>query len=292
MMISKKTICLLGVLFLSPLLSQAQVLEVVPDQIKPVVARAAHAGSCYGGSSGLATIPTPDFHQTRVGFSYKSGTWDQDVIIGGVETDVEKKEQTVSLRYNIAENLELSANHLKYERNSTPITKGLNFKEDTTAFGMKYSTHHGDKDLCMGFNFAPMTAEELNLADIEQIENLRNVYLTISETVAENLTGYLNLTSAFTKKQEMDFGNGVIHKVNRKDILIGAFALEYSVANVASVFCEYKVGNYRDIFKNDSVRHRFNAGLRLGNENIQAEVLGLNLSEDSPTMVFGGSIGF
>ncbi len=121
---------------------------------------------------------------------------------------------------------------------------------------------------------------------------MRNAYLTISEKVGENLNGFINLTSAFTKKQKIDFGNGVTQEINRKDMLIGALGLEYSLAQTASVFCEYKVGNYRDIFIKDSTRHRFHAGIRLGSGNIQAEVLGLNLSESRPTMVFGGTLAF
>jgi predicted porin len=285
---------LTGLLFaiLTPFPSFSQVLEVVPDNMKPVVERTAHIGTCYTGSTGLVTIPTPDFQKTKIGVSYKSGVWDQDIMVNGVKTELEKDEFTASIRVNLDDNLELTANHLKYERKSKPTTANLDYKEDTVAFGMKYSAHHGDKDICMGFTFAPMSAEELNMADIEQIENLRNAYLTISESVAENMTGFLNLTSAFTKKQEIDFGNGVIQKVDRKDILIGAFGLEYSFANTASVFCEYKVGNYRDIFAKESARHRFHAGIRLGAENIQAELLGMNLSEDNPTMVVGGSIAF
>ena len=287
-----KQTCLLALIAFWPAISNAQVLEVVPDQMKPVVERTAHAGSCYTGSSGLVTIPTPDFQKTKVAFSYKTGFREQYLNVNGTKTKLQKGENTASMRINLDDNLEFSVNHLKYERRTKPKTLALNHIDDTVAFGMKYSAHHGDKDMCMGFTFAPMTAEELNQADIEQIENLRNAYLTISETVADNTTGYLNLTSAFTKKQEINFGNGLVQKVDRKDILIGGFGLEYSFAETASIFCEYKVGNYRDIFKENSARHRVNAGLRLGTENIQAEILGMNISEDNPTMVVGGSLAF
>ncbi|MEW6712102.1 MAG: hypothetical protein AB1403_19945 [Candidatus Riflebacteria bacterium] len=291
----KHSLLTLGILGLALMFADsapAQVLEVVDDQMKPVVERTAHTGSCYTGSSGLVTIPTPDFQKTRVAFSYKQGLWEQDLLINNVKTELEKDEFTAGIRVNLDDNLEFSANHLKYERKSTPTFTNIDYKEDTVAFGLKYSAHHGDKDMCMGFTFAPMTAEELNMADIEQIENLRNVYLTISEIVSDNLTGFLNLTSAFTKEQKIDFGNGVVQEVNRKDILIGAFGLEYSFAESASIFCEYKVGNYRDIFKAESARHRFHAGFRVGNQNIQAEILGMNLSEDNPTMVLGGNLAF
>lgn len=288
----KKLGVLLGAALLIPCFVSGQVLEVIPDEMKPVIERTPHIGSCYTGSSGLATIPTPDFQKTKAGVSFKSGTNKQDIMVNGAKTEIEKEESTTSVRFNLSPHVEFSANQLKYERTSKPFVTGLNFKEDTVAFGMKYSAHHGDKDLCMGFTFAPMSAEELNLADIEQIENLRNAYLTISEKVSNHMTGFLNLTSAFTKKQKIDFGNGVIKELNRKDILIGAFGLEYNIAETASIFCEYKVGNYRDIFSQDSVRHRLHGGLRIGTKNLQAEIIGMNLSESNPTMVFGGSLAY
>lgn len=146
----------------------------------------------------------------------------------------------------------------------------------------------------MGFNFAPMTAKEMNMADIEQIENLRNVYLTMAETITSNFTGYMNLSSVFTNNQKIDFGNGVIQKVNRKDILLGGIGLEYKIADSATVFGEAKFGNYRDFdyFKKDSVRHRINAGARVGSENAALELMGLNVTDGDPTFVIGGSLGF
>ncbi|EKD81049.1 MAG: hypothetical protein ACD_39C02008G0001 [uncultured bacterium] len=169
---------------------------------------------------------------------------------------------------------------------------GLNFEEDHYSFGMKYSAPFEDKQMCMGFNFAPMSAEELNLADIEQIENLRNVYLTVSEKLTDKFTGHLNLTSAFTKKQKIDFGNGIIRELNRKDIFIGALGLDYQFGEYATLFGECRIGNYRDIFTDESVRYRLHAGMRFGSNAFQLEVMGLNLTEDLPVLVVGGSLGF
>ncbi|HNX78051.1 MAG TPA: hypothetical protein PKM56_20415, partial [Candidatus Rifleibacterium sp.] len=162
------------------------------------------------------------------------------------------------------------------------------------ALGMKYTARQNETDFCVGFNFAPMSAKELNLADIEQIENLRQVYLTMSEKIRPNFTGFLNLATVFTKNQEIDFGNGMVQKFNRKDIILGGLGLEYKIAGSASVFGEAKFGNYRDFdyFKNDSVRHRIHAGARVGSENAQLELIGLNVTDADPTFVIGGSVGF
>lgn len=294
---NKKIITSFILILLSSISASGQVLEVVPDEVEaaPKIERVAHIGSCYTGSSGLVTIPTPDFQDTKVAFTYKAGTWEQDINLANNKVELDKDEYLAGIRLNLSPHVELSVSQLNYERKTDPVTaktQNLNYKEDATSFGMKYSAHHGAKDICLGFTFAPMSAQELNLADIEQIENLRNAYMTVSESINEQTSGYLHLASVFTKKQEIDFGNGIVQKVNRKDILIGGLGLEYSFANYFAVFGEYKVGNYRDIFTKDSVRHRFHAGIRLGSKNIQAELTGMNLSEDNPTMVFGGTLAF
>lgn len=288
----RRLLITIGLTFVSCLAS-AQVLEVSPEYIKPSVIRKAHTGIAYNGSTGLVTIPTPDFQDEHsFGMGYKSGSFNQDIWIGGKKVDMDKDEQMASIHYNFKPNLEVSVVNMSYKRSSDPKLPELNYREDSTALGMKYSAHNGDKDICFGFTFAPMTASELNLADIEQIENMRNVYMTVSETVTDQLTGYMNLTSAFTKKQKITFANGITTEIDRKDILIGSLGLEYTAGSAASFFCEAKFGNYRDIFKEDSARHRINAGIRIGADSIQAEILGLNLSEANPTVCLGANVAY
>jgi hypothetical protein len=293
MTMKNKLLAITSILLLTAASLSAQVLEVVPDLVGEVTHKTPHIGMTYSGSTGLVTIPVPDFQeQKKIGFTYKSGIFKQDLNINGVTTKTEKNQGLAAVRYNISPELEVNVTHLRYERSSTPYQTGLNFKEDATSLGMKYSSHHGEKSICFGFNFAPMSAEELNKADIEQIEMMRNIYMTISEPITKSCTGYLNVTSAFTKDQELTFSNGTTQKVNRKDILVGAFGLEYKMADAATAFCEAKFGNYRDIFEENSVRHRIHAGFRFGMDSIQGEILGLNLTEDNPVACFGINMGF
>lgn len=254
--------------------------------------RAPHLGATLSGSSGLISIPTPDFQTRKAAFSYRKGYVKSSIFSNNKKINLEKDEFFASLRANIKPNLEVSASRLKYIRASNPTINGLNFEKDHYGFGLKYSTHLAEHDMCIGFNFTPMTAEELNLADIEQIENLRNAYITMSEKIGENFFGYLGLSAAFTKKQTIDFGGGFVQKLNRKEMVIGSVGLEYQLGQSAAVFGEAKFGNYRDIFKQDSVRHRIHGGFRAGLDNFQLELMALNVTEKNPTMVFGGSLGF
>jgi len=288
---------------LLPGLVTGQVLEALPDDENTVKARhqvvseesGSISGTTLSGNTGLITIPIPARKKEKTaGASFKFNNVKNDLMVNGAKIKVEKDEYIYGVRYNARPNLEISLNNLRYERTSDPAMAGLNSTRDHVSGGMKYTTNIDEKQFCMGFNFAPMSAKEMNMADIEQIESLRNVYFTMAESITSNFTGYMNLSSVFTNNQKIDFGNGVIQKVNRKDILLGGIGLEYKIADSASVFGEAKFGNYRDFdyFKKDSVRHRIHAGARVGSENAALELMGLNVTDGDPTFVIGGSLGF
>lgn len=284
-----------------------QVLEALPDSHErstgrnskvvkeEAVEHARVGGTTMSGNTGLVTIPIPARKKEHTaGASFKFNNTTGDLLVNGTNVRIEKDEYVYGVRYNARPNLEISLSNLHYERSSNPVLAGVDTDKDHVAAGMKYTTNIDEKEFCMGFNFAPMSAKEMNMADIEQIESLRNVYLTMAETISSNFTGYMNISSVFTNNQKIDFGNGVIQKVNRKDILLGGIGLEYKIADSATVFGEAKFGNYRDFdyFKKDSVRHRIHAGARVGSENAALELMGLNVTDGDPTFVIGGSLGF
>ncbi len=299
----RKTGIALGIAVLLPCMVNGQVLEALPDSGetagpvggKTVVERPGGPGTTLSGSAGLITIPTPGYRKEHtVGVAFKTSNTTGDMLVAGKSYRVEKDENIIGVRYNAASNLELSVNNLHYERSSDPVLTGIDTKKDHPAFGMKYTATNDQNDFCFGFNFAPMSAKEMNLADIEQIENMRQVYFTMAEKIRTNFTGYMNLSSVFTQNQKIDFGTGITQKINRKDILLGGIGLEYKLGDSASIFGEAKFGNYRDFdyFKDDSVRHRIHAGARVGTENAQLELIGLNVTDGDPTFVIGGSLGF
>lgn len=298
-----KTGIVLGMALMMPCLAGAQVLEALPDSGemagpvsgKAVIERAGGPGTTLSGSAGLITIPSPGYiKEHSVGVSLKTSTVKNDLGVGGKIYSVEKDEYLTGIRYNARPNLELSINNLRYERSSKPQLTGIDTDKNHLAAGMKYTAKQDENDFCIGFNFAPMSAKEMNLADIEQIENMRQVYFTMAEKISDNFTGFMNLASVFTNNQEIDLGNGVTQKINRKDIIMGGIGMEYRLAKGASIFGEAKFGNYRDFdyFKKDSVRHRIHAGARVGSENAQLELIGLNVTDGDPTFVIGGSVGF
>lgn len=269
-----------------------QILVMDPDDFGTPEYREAHTGVTLAGTSGLITVPTADFTERgAVRVSYKGGITKRDLNFNGVAYKTSKNEHYTAATYNIDDNLELSINHLEYERSSKPTLAGLTYHEDSTAFGMKYSAHNGRQDFCFGVAFAPMDAEELNKADLWQLEHLRTVYLTVTEGITDSLQEYMHAKTCSTDEQNIALGGGQVLKINRKDFLASAIGLELSHARMGSFFCEGQFFNYRDLFAKDSVRFSFNAGLRFGKGRYFGEVFGLSLNQD-PRMMLGVNAGF
>ena len=270
----------------------AQVLVVDPEELGTPVERVPHAGLCLAGTSGLVTVPTPDFREPgTVALSHKGGITSQNATLGGTRYEVNKNERYSAVTYNLKKNLELSINHLQYERSSKPSVPGLTFREDSTAMGLKYSAHNGKQDLCMGVVFAPMSAEEMAKADLWQLEHLRSIYLTLTDEVYGPVNGYLHAKTSSTDKQKIELPGNITQTINRKDFLTSALGLEMNLKGSGSLFCEGQFFNYRDIFAEDSVRFSLNAGIRLGSKNIGVEAFGLSLNQ-SPRVMLGTNIIF
>ncbi len=279
-------------LCLFPALVSAQILEVENEKLKEKAYRIPHVGLTLSGTSGLITIPTADFQEDRTAIlSYKYGLTKQEAMFNNTKYDIEKNEHFGAVAINIERNLEFSVNYLKYKRSSEPALAGLNYWEDATAFGLKYSTHNGPQDFCFGVNYAPMTAEEMNKADLWQLEHLRSVYMTVTEDVNDSIRGYIHLKTTSTDDQKLDLGNGQQIKIDRKDFLTSGLGLEYTTSPNFALILEGQFFNYRDIFKDDSTRFSLNGGMRFGSQNLSIEVAGLSLNKD-PRGTVGAAIGF
>ncbi|HOY66959.1 MAG TPA: hypothetical protein PLP29_08720 [Candidatus Ozemobacteraceae bacterium] len=291
--------CLLALSF--PVSLSAQILDSVPDYEGQEIGASecdvretdvARTGMCLSGTSGLMAVPTPDFQKDRkVLMSYKGGVSERTLATTAGDFDLEKNERWISAAYSVKPNLEISVNHLDYERSSSPFLANLNYREDATGFGMKYSTHIASQDLCFGGVFAPMEASEINAADLVQIEYLRSVYLTMGESLTDTLKGYLNLKHCFTDDQTVNLPFGRKLEFDRKEFLVSAIALEYAPTKSFSLMLESQFMNYRDFFTDGGDRVSMNVGIRGGSDALQGEVMVLSLNDD-PDVRFGVNVGF
>lgn len=296
---------MMGAAFLLPVMAEAAVLEAIDDSderefktIDHVVNEALpefHIGSSISGTSGLVTIPTPDYNEiTNFGISYKGSSRDFDMKVNGEKVSNTTKEGIVSARYNPSPEFEISVTNMHYKRTNDKNIDALEHKDNVTAGGLKYTNAEGGNNFCVGFNFAPMSAEDMNNLDIEQLEAMRNVYFTFSEQVDQRLSGYFNIGMAFTKDQKIETGIGDPIEIDRKNIVYGGIGVEYEVAKNFQLFGEFKVANYRDFeaYQEKPEKHRAHVGARFGSENFQLEVVGKNITGDNPYVQFGGAVGF
>lgn len=285
-----------------PVTASAQLLDPVPDYSwksdgknsseKNVATYTPRTGMCLAGTSGLISVPTPDLQaEGNVCLSYKTGLTNRDILAEKTLYSLEKNERWISAAYSIKSNLEVSLNHLQYERSSSPYVGVLNYTEDSTGFGMKYSTHFESQEFCFGGVFAPMSATEINNADLVQIENLRSVYLTMGENLSEKLRGYLNLKHCFTDDQKIVFPSGRTLKFDKKEFLVSAIALDYTPAKNVSIMLESQFMNYSDFYNQDGDRVSINAGVRGGSDAVQAEIFMTSLNVE-PDFRFGLNFGF
>lgn len=300
---------ILGAALFLPLMADAQVLEAIPDSddfsftnhsdTYPHESNDAlpeyHLGTTMGGTSGLITIPTPDYNEkTSFSISGKGSSLDYKMRVNGQKVTNTKDESVIGLRYYPKPEFELSATNLHYKRTNDRNIKGLESEDNVTSFGMKYTAGNDGKNYCFGFNFAPMSSEDMNNLDIEQLENMRNIYFSFSEEINDRVSGYVNIGTSFTKKQTLWVNNQDSIEIDKKNIVYGGIGVEYRIASSMSLFGEFKVANYRDFeaYQDNPDRHRAHVGVRFGNDNFLLECVGMNITGDDPNLVFGGAIGF
>ncbi len=300
---------IMGAALFLPLMAEAQVLEAIPDNEDFSFAEHSdeyksetndalleyHLGTTMGGTSGLITIPTPDCNdKTKFAIFGKGSSIDYDMKVNGQKVTNTKDETILGLRFNPKPEFEISATNLHYKRSNNANINSLESEDNVTSFGMKYTAGNDGKNYCFGFNFAPMSSEDMNNLDIEQLENMRNIYFSFSEEINDKFSGYLNIGTSFTKKQTLWINQQNSIEIDKKNIVYGGIGLEYNIASSVSIFGEFKVANYRDIeaYQDNPDRHRAHIGARFGNDNFQLECIGMNITGDDPNVVFGGTIGF
>lgn len=246
-------------------------------------------GVNLSGSSGLLTVATPDSRPTGYGFAAKVNQARSSASFEGRPIDLEKDETIVSGRWKYDEEIELALVYLSYDRVSIPELSG---SARHTGIGVKVTPKDGEKDFCYGFNYAPMNTFESMLADIEQIESLRNVYATFADTLSANMTGYLSLSAAFAGRQKIVFSDGSRRDVDRNDIYTGSLGVEWKLRSGFSAIAEWKIGHYREMMTEDTVRYRVHGGLRFSGERYGIEISAYNLNDADPVLGAGGVMNF
>lgn len=295
---------IMGASVLLPAMAEAQVLMSVPEKEDFSFETSSeenganpeyHLGMTMTGSSGLITIPAPDYIEDhKFGITVKGSEFEGKFKYADGVIKYDKSERNYGIRYNPTPALQISLSDTHYKRTNKYRIKGVEGDGDIIAAGLKYTAGNDNRNYCFGFTFAPMDSDEMNAIDIEQLENNRNVYFTMSEKVSSHFNAYLNIGTSFTKKQEIQITDTDKIEFDTKTIVYGGIGAEYLLNENVSFFGEFKVANYRDFeaYKDSKNRHRAHVGARIGTDKAQVEVIGLNVTGNNPTFVLGGNFGF
>ena len=139
---------IMGAALFLPLMAEAQVLEAIPDKddfsftnhsdTYPHESNDAlpeyHLGTTMGGTSGLITIPTPDYNEkTSFSISGKGSSTDYKMRVNGQRVTNTKDESIVGLKYYPKPEFELSATNLHYKR-----TNDADFRASNISFSFEY----------------------------------------------------------------------------------------------------------------------------------------------------------
>jgi len=277
------------VIYLSKISGLAKLMLPLMFLLLPVTCGSAMPGMTLGGSSGLITVPIPDFEPESRSMAFKVSSYDGHNDYNGQIFSESKNERVISLRNKFSAEIEASLVNMNFKRTSL-----ANFSGNASLFGLgiKISPMEGERDFCYGCNFAPMTNSESLQADIEQIESLRNLYATFQERLSARILGFFNISAAFAGSQKIIFPDGSKREVDRNDIYSGTLGAKIQTGRTTEFLCEFKTGHYRDLFSEDSVRYRLHAGFRLNIHSGEIEILVYDLSSTDPTAGLGFSMNF
>ena len=246
-------------------------------------------GTTFAGSSGLLTVPVPDFSATGRGLAFKSNSFDGQLNYENQLIDTGKDEQVLSIRNKFSREIEMSVVNVNFRRRGLAALSG---SASLYGIGVKVSPDEGERDFCYGFNVSPLTNRESLLSDIEQIESLRNLYTTFHEKLARRIDGYLHLSVAWTGSQKIEFADGSRREKDRNEIYTGTLGASVQIGHGAMFICEFKTGHYRDLLSDDTVRYRLHSGLRLNLSRGSLEAVVYDLTNTDLTIGFGGSVNF
>ncbi|HPT45528.1 MAG TPA: hypothetical protein PLM07_06485 [Candidatus Rifleibacterium sp.] len=264
-------------------------LLLLPLALAVSPAYGGNSGTTFAGSSGLFTVPVPDFSATGRGLAFKSNSFDGRLNYQNQTIDTGKDEQLISIRNKFSSEIEMSLVNVNFRRRGLAALSG---SANLYGIGVKVSPDEGDRDFCYGFNVAPLTNRESLLSDIEQIESLRNLYATFHEKMSRRIDGYLSLSVAYAGSQKIEFADGSRREKDRNEIYTGTLGASMQIGHGAMFICEFKTGHYRDLLSDDTVRYRLHSGLRLNLSRGTIEAVVYDLTNADMTIGFGGGVNF
>ncbi len=266
-----------------------QVLETVPDgqgllsfpDNEPSPGRP--GGLSLAGTTGLVTIPTsPSSPEKTLRVGIKGGSEKTRSLPAGEVLRFDKDSRSVAVSCSLSPNLEVSVNHLWFERKRKTGGKADD-RADFTGGGVKLYTTNGKQSFCIGGHYSGISDSDADFTDLADVANLKFVYGTFGLDFGPQVTGFLSLRSVFPTHQKIALTGGRTARTDRKAFLVGAGGIEWRATPFLTLMFEGTKFDYDDIFRKTSHDSSLNGGLRIGRDSLQFEACGTFLDSDPAT---------
>ncbi|HOY66042.1 MAG TPA: hypothetical protein PLP29_04085 [Candidatus Ozemobacteraceae bacterium] len=239
------------------------------------------------GRPGLLTMAVPVGTATRlITGSVRHGIAEGDVSIRGRTIRETKHETWISAAARLHPHVLFIATHLASSRDTSPTTVGIDGDAGITAGGVHIEVP--EKSLAFGGSYTQLTAGDMGRIDLSQLEHLRHVYVTVSDELARNLRGYLQLKEAFSQEYTAVYPDGRQIRVPLKRVVIGTVGAMRRFRTGLTLFGETQMFDDEDFLYYGDDHYSVNAGCRLQYSRFSAELSARSLNR-TPTWYFGFS---
>lgn len=230
-------------------------------------------------------IPVGTFSNS-LEYTLRYGIAKGNISIRGQDVQEDKREIWLAANARLHPNILFVATHLSTSRDTSPVVNGIDGSTGVTAVGFHIETP--ENNMAFGGSYADLSAGNLGHLDISQLEHLRHVYITVTDTLYRDINGYLQVKQAFTQKYTAVFPDGRRKTVPLKRAIIGTLGAVRAMKRGAVLFGEAQIFDDNDFLYYGSDHYALNIGYRLQRSRFSLELAARSINQ-TPTWYLGVS---
>jgi len=245
------------------------------------------SGITVDGRPGLLTMTVPVGTLThRFEYALRYGLANGNVSIRGRDASQKKDEIWVSANARLHPNVLFVGTYLSTSRATSPSIAGIDGITGVLAGGVHVEIP--ENNMAFGGSYADLSAANMQHLDLSQLEHLRHVYITVKDTIYNNIEGYLQIKQAYSQKYTAVFPDGRRRTIPLKRAIIGTLGAERAMKKGATVFGEAQIFDDSDFLYYGSDHYAVNLGYRMKRSCYTLELAARSINQ-SPTWSLGVS---
>ncbi len=245
------------------------------------------SGITVDGRPGLLSMAIPVGTLTqRLAYTFRYGLGEGNVRIQEKKIREKKDEVWVSANARVHPNILFVLTHLSTSRATTPTISGIEGITGVVAGGVHIEIP--EKSMAIGGSYTDLSVPNMQHLDLSQLEHLRHVYITVADTIYNDIRGYLQVKQAFSQKYTAIFPNGSRKTIPMKRAIIGTLGAQRAMKKGATLFGEAQIFDDSDFLYYGSDHYALNLGYRMQRSRYTIELAARSLNR-SPTWYLGVS---